>query len=308
MRKDVKFGLVIGGILLAVLVVYTLIVPSNSDDVAIENAVPEYHDAVADGGEIDVTDVATPDAGTDNNAIARHETVRVTETPVAARAPTVTETPVQPTSDKWSTALSEGTIPLMGTDTARPAGARTPAPSATPSDVADLPPLNSAEEEPSSAVPPADAAVNSGPIANAGTGPIASAPTPRTHTVKSSETLSSIARDYYGAASYYPHILRANPSVDPNRLRVGTVLNIPDRAVVVSRDSTTSNNAVSPNAPLAGNQYRVASGDTLEKIAVKTLSDGRRWQEIYDLNRQTIGNDPAKLKIGQVLQIPGASR
>lgn len=59
---------------------------------------------------------------------------------------------------------------------------------------------------------------------------------------------------------------------------------------------------------LAGNpaiaQYVVVSGDTLSGIATKTLGDGKRWQEIADLNRIP---EPYRLQVGQKLRIPSTT-
>jgi hypothetical protein len=49
-----------------------------------------------------------------------------------------------------------------------------------------------------------------------------------THTVAPGESLSSIAKHYYGKASYWPYIYMANfTTVDPNTLPAGIVLEIP---------------------------------------------------------------------------------
>ena len=49
------------------------------------------------------------------------------------------------------------------------------------------------------------------------------------HEVKSGETLSKIAQQYYGDARLYPKIFEANRDVlkDPNLIRVGQKLRIP---------------------------------------------------------------------------------
>ncbi len=49
------------------------------------------------------------------------------------------------------------------------------------------------------------------------------------HEVKSGETLSRIAQQYYGDARLYPRIFDANRDVlkDPNMIRVGQKLRIP---------------------------------------------------------------------------------
>jgi len=47
--------------------------------------------------------------------------------------------------------------------------------------------------------------------------------------------------------------------------------------------------------------YTVVNGDSLWKIAKKELGDGNKWYDIYDLNKDVIGNDPSYLKIGEIL-------
>ncbi|MBE6370189.1 MAG: LysM peptidoglycan-binding domain-containing protein [Lentisphaerae bacterium] len=49
----------------------------------------------------------------------------------------------------------------------------------------------------------------------------------RQYTVQSGDTPGRIARKFYGKSSLYTLILRANPQVDPRRMRPGTVLIIP---------------------------------------------------------------------------------
>jgi nucleoid-associated protein YgaU len=51
----------------------------------------------------------------------------------------------------------------------------------------------------------------------------------RTYTVKSGDTLSKIAKEFYGDANAYHRIFDANRDKlnDPNRIDVGQVLNIP---------------------------------------------------------------------------------
>lgn len=62
--------------------------------------------------------------------------------------------------------------------------------------------------------------------------------------------------------------------------------------------------AVSAPAP-ASATYTVTPGDTLSAIAARELGDSSRWQEIYDLNRGAIGDDPSLIQVGMQLQLPG---
>jgi len=48
----------------------------------------------------------------------------------------------------------------------------------------------------------------------------------------------------------------------------------------------------------------VQSGDTLLTIAEQFYGDGTQWRRIYDANKDVIGADPDKLKIGMKLKIP----
>jgi hypothetical protein len=50
----------------------------------------------------------------------------------------------------------------------------------------------------------------------------------------------------------------------------------------------------------------VQGGDTLSAIAQKTLGDGERWREIFDLNRDQI-SDPNVIHPGQELKLPDGS-
>src|SRR5437763_498905 len=50
---------------------------------------------------------------------------------------------------------------------------------------------------------------------------------PGTHIVRAGETLSGIALQAYGSSSFYPHILRANPGLNANNLKLGAVIKLP---------------------------------------------------------------------------------
>lgn len=65
-----------------------------------------------------------------------------------------------------------------------------------------------------------------GPAAAA---PPAAPPAPRTYTVKGGDTLSAIAKQFYGQANQYPKIFEANRDQlsDPDKIKPGQVLKIP---------------------------------------------------------------------------------
>jgi nucleoid-associated protein YgaU len=59
--------------------------------------------------------------------------------------------------------------------------------------------------------------------------------------------------------------------------------------------------ALGPDCP---NPYEIQSGDTLGTISQKCYGDPTQWRPIYDANKDTIGSDPDKLKLGAKLTIP----
>jgi nucleoid-associated protein YgaU len=48
----------------------------------------------------------------------------------------------------------------------------------------------------------------------------------------------------------------------------------------------------------------VQPGDSLHKIALQLYGQSTKADRIYQLNKQMIGDDPHRLKVGQVLQLP----
>ncbi|MBS1995951.1 MAG: LysM peptidoglycan-binding domain-containing protein [Cyanobacteria bacterium SZAS LIN-2] len=51
--------------------------------------------------------------------------------------------------------------------------------------------------------------------------------------------------------------------------------------------------------------YTVHKGDNLWDIARSHLGDGTRWEEIYDLNKSVLGDNPRLIMPGTELQLPG---
>lgn len=68
--------------------------------------------------------------------------------------------------------------------------------------------------------------------------------------------------------------------------------------------------ATPPAAPVAdptggaAGTYTVQPGDTLSKIAQRTLGNGARWKELFDANRDQLSN-PNLIYPGTVLKLPG---
>lgn len=149
---------------------------------------------------------------------------------------------------------------------------------------------------PSAAPTQPAAPVLGAPALDAGTPPAPAGG--RTHVVGKGEYLSDISKNYYGTTRNWQKIASANPGVNPNNLKVGQKLVIPDLA-----DAAPAPVGGAPAVPVAGSgTYTVVKGDQGGDIARKTLGSARRWPDIAAANP---GIDATKLKIGQVLQIPG---
>lgn len=61
-------------------------------------------------------------------------------------------------------------------------------------------------------------------------------------------------------------------------------------------------------AKAAGIKHTVAAGETLSHISLKYYKSANHWQEIYEANKDVIGDNPNRIKPGQELVIPGASQ
>ncbi len=139
--------------------------------------------------------------------------------------------------------------------------------------------------------------------------PTPTAPPTRTYAVKSGDNLSTIARQYYGSASRWTIIARANPTVDPNRLKIGQKLTIPDAGSMSSMGALATgheNAATATDAPADGQTYKVQSGDTLWTIAQHFYHDGSKWPAIAKANRRVLGPNMNHLRSGITLVIPSA--
>jgi nucleoid-associated protein YgaU len=57
----------------------------------------------------------------------------------------------------------------------------------------------------------------------------------------------------------------------------------------------------------AAQTYTVKAGDTLSKIAKELLGDAKAYMDIFNANKDQL-TDPDKIKPGQVLKIPAATK
>ncbi len=129
-----------------------------------------------------------------------------------------------------------------------------------------------------------------------------------TITVQPSDTLSGLAARHLGSSRKWQVLFEANRDKieSPEALRVGTVLVLPTAAAGDDRGPGRGRDeAAAADRPTAVSKLRyvVKPNDNLWLIALGTLGDGNRYNEIYDLNRDKLRhvND---VYPGQKLKIP----
>jgi nucleoid-associated protein YgaU len=343
MRKDVHIGLAIGGVLLAVLVVWGIVVSGtkkNKSAVTLDTtSAPDSTAPPAASGDHTLDLTPAPTTG--------GPVTPATATPAASDA-TASDTPAPAVPDKkeanWAAILTgDGKLPEPLTTATPPLAASTVTPKPGDSGHTQLVSAIDTSASGSTAAAPADSSANdatptAGSAAAATSAAAAAAPTPtassadssaasvttppvHSHTVQRGETFSSISKAVYGDARYYNQIAQANPKINPNRLRPGTVITIPDISQVKSGGQKSSSSdkpdgassadsapapAAKPAAPLdSQTQYRVVANDSLYRISVRLYGSGEEIDHLYELNKAVIGPDRAKLKVGMVLKLPG---
>lgn len=128
----------------------------------------------------------------------------------------------------------------------------------------------------------------------------------RTHTVVRGEIMQDIAQRYYGSTSMWSVIARANPRVDPLKLREGMTLRIPVdpkniQGVVDNGDGSGDASDATQEQPVV--DYIVQSGDSLSLIAQRFYGSARYADFIYESNRDTLRSKDA-IRVGQTLKLP----
>ena len=132
------------------------------------------------------------------------------------------------------------------------------------------------------------------------------------YTIQQGDTFSSIAARHYGDRNLYRVLVAANPRVDPTRLKIGTEIIVPDSStfqpsgISDGRSNTASGRTTAKADPKT--EYEVVSGDSLHRIATKLYGNINKVDALYELNKNTIGPDPAKLKLGMILKLPNTQQ
>jgi hypothetical protein len=353
MRKDVKLGFAIGGVLLAVLVVYVLVGTGGSRSgqgaelVTEDGAKPTASDSSLalrsqdnkkpDGlsnSPADLTASSSSSADRPKTAESGIAAINPSGTPRDG-APGSNARPTGANSDEdiWGKALSTGQLLMTqtptATDGASPTGAQAASEkrndSALNRDVAATRNASSlsGDSMANDATTPARAVVPGTQPSDLASSHDRQASSEsnrterrrsipeRTHVVHKDETLTSISLMIYGSPKYIEQIKQANPTLDPKRMRPGTVIKLPAIDTDDTQASTivASSSAPNPSSGQLGTfdtktHYRVERNDSLYKISVKLYGNAGMIEKLYDLNKELIGPDKSRLKLNTLLKLP----
>jgi nucleoid-associated protein YgaU len=139
----------------------------------------------------------------------------------------------------------------------------------------------------------------------------------RTHVVKKNDSLAILAEQYYGSQRYTAFLAKANPQVDPSRLKIGTKLRIPPLSATLAgttkpaepgakADQAKAAPSALPTATKpAESFYTVKAGDSFYSIARSIYGNGERWRELHQLNKD-ICPEPQGLRVGMKLRLASA--
>ena len=142
------------------------------------------------------------------------------------------------------------------------------------------------------------------------------------YTVQPNDNYWIISQKVYGDGGYFKAIYEHNRLRYPraDKLQVGDVLDVPPAAVLLERyadmcpkprKTPSAQNTLQPASTRhrAGERvYVVGEGDTLFDIAKFELGKATRWAEIYELNRDVLGDEFDYLRPGTELVLPRSGR
>lgn len=127
------------------------------------------------------------------------------------------------------------------------------------------------------------------------------------YTIKPGDTLSEIAMRELGTWRRQKEILKLNPGLDPNTLRVGQQITMPPKGAVAPnppKDGEEGTPAAGGSSrPVPGEYYVTRSGDTLERISKKAYRTSNYWGEIWARNLSVL-SAPEDVVPGMKLFIP----
>ncbi len=158
-------------------------------------------------------------------------------------------------------------------------------------------PTDPTPEPPPSQVPPSPAELRAAPRPGS------------KYVVRPGDTLASIAEAAYGSQRYFRVLYEANRDVlvSPGELPVGILIHIPPLDELQTAGDADRRSvrlaATADERSSRGRVYRVRPGDTLRSIARRFYGDERMYRRIFRANRDRLAS-PADLRPGMELKLP----
>jgi len=123
------------------------------------------------------------------------------------------------------------------------------------------------------------------------------------YTWKGGDTFKALAQKFYGSPLHVSRLRSANEGREEAQLAAG------EKILVSVQPATTTGVAVkktdaTAEATWEGGLYTVKSGDVLGTISKTVYGTSKHWKKIYDANKDVIGEDANRLKVGAQLRIP----
>jgi len=130
------------------------------------------------------------------------------------------------------------------------------------------------------------------------------------YTWKAGDSFKSLAQTFYGAPLYVARLRAANEGIDDTKLAAGTRVLVPSKAAMnevrgaLGVAAPALGAAAAVSVPWTGGPYKIKDGDVLGTISQTVYGSAKHWQRIYDANKDLIGSNPNRLKVGMELRIP----
>jgi len=125
------------------------------------------------------------------------------------------------------------------------------------------------------------------------------------YTLREGETLYKLCQAKYGNGNLWKELADFNKATIPNptKMRAGMTVRLPAVHVLRGEAAPAPTELVSAPQPATGREYVIQKGDTLGAIAARELGSSKKWEAIYQANRDRMKN-PSDLRIGKALRIP----
>jgi nucleoid-associated protein YgaU len=223
-------------------------------------------------------------------------------------------------ADAWQSPKPPKSVRTPTPQRNKPADAAAPTDESSPNGVE-----NRSDSNRSSAVllPPETGPARSSPRPRSETGTIFGRPTGSEsptrgsggaeYTIQPGDTLSQIASRFLGSASAWSQIHEANLDVlpDPENIPAGQTIRIPgatrtDRPASRSPSPQPQSVAATKSRDQRFETYVVQPGDTLTSIARERCGSGARYLEILNANQDQLA-EPRNLREGMVIRLPRES-